>query len=93
MIKLNCQSANSKKYSDPSLLFDVDHFIQNKIPSSDSFDIIIEMVSYSAPNKFESILATYCNISDESVNTDINRRNNYKIKHIKQEIFILEVNG
>jgi len=85
-IQLICQRGEARKYSDQFLFVDVDFFIQNKIPLNDSFDVIIEMASYSAPNKIESKLATYLNISEEVINAE--RRTIHKIKVIKQEIFI-----
>lgn len=77
------------KYSDPSLFINTEHYFQNKSQIEDSFDVVIELISFSTPSKYESTLSTSFNLSEEIINaTDVNRRTTCKIKNIKQEILI-----
>jgi hypothetical protein len=77
------------KYTDPSLFINIEYFFQNKSQIEDSFDVVIEMISFSSASKYESILTTSFNLLEEIVNaSDVNRRTTCKIKNIKQEILI-----
>ena len=69
----------------------VENYFKEKSQIDDSFDIVIEIISFSAPQKLEGALATSFNISDEpqgGSDNNVNRRTAMKIKNIKQEILI-----
>ena len=77
------------KYSDPLLFINTEFFFQNKVQIEDSFDVVIEMISFSSQSKYESVLSTSFNLMEEVGNAnEVNRRISYKIKNIKQEILI-----
>ena len=86
---MTCEKGGNIKFSNSELFINMDNYFDKKISSDESFDVIIELIAFSPPQKLESSLATCFNISQEIVpNSSIDRRKIYKIKNIKQEILI-----
>jgi hypothetical protein len=84
VIQLQAIKGGSVKFNDPALFVDIDYFFQNRIDADTNLDIVIELLSFSAPNKLEGSLATSFSLAEEL----LAGRTIFKIKNIKQEILL-----